>query len=100
MDRVAADLKLDPAAVRMEIEQLLQHNAMAPFNGLAGEKFVNVLELNLLAQTLWPAFLIGASRAKGKRIHRKSSSFFLGCVAFRGPAPHALHRSDFFELRL
>jgi len=44
----AADLKLDPAAVRSEIEQLLQHNAVAPFNGLAGEKFVNVLELNLM----------------------------------------------------
>lgn len=51
LDRVAgkwaADLKRDPAAVRQEIERLLQGNASAPFNGLAGEKFVNVLELNL-----------------------------------------------------
>jgi K+-transporting ATPase ATPase C chain len=51
LDRVAAkwaaDLKLDPGTVRAEIEQILQRNAMAPFNGLAGEKFVNVLEVNL-----------------------------------------------------
>ena len=33
--------------MRKEIEQILQQNASAPFNGLAGEKFVNVLELNL-----------------------------------------------------
>jgi K+-transporting ATPase ATPase C chain len=43
----AADLKRDPAAVRKEIEQILQQNATAPFNGIAGEKFVNVLEINL-----------------------------------------------------
>ena len=51
LDRVAAkwadDLKRDPAAVRQEIEQILQKNASAPFNGLAGEKFINVLEVNL-----------------------------------------------------
>jgi K+-transporting ATPase ATPase C chain len=51
LDRVAgkwaADLKRDPAAVRKEIEQILQQNASAPFNGIAGEKFVNVLEINL-----------------------------------------------------
>jgi len=51
LDRVAAkwaaDLKLDPGVVRGEIEQILQKNAQAPFNGLAGEKFVNVLEVNL-----------------------------------------------------
>jgi potassium-transporting ATPase KdpC subunit len=51
LDRVAAkwaaNLKLDPGAVRAEIEQILQRNVQAPFNGLAGEKFVNVLELNL-----------------------------------------------------
>jgi K+-transporting ATPase ATPase C chain len=55
LDRVAAkwaaDLKLDPGAVRGEIEQILQKNASAPFNGLAGEKFVNVLEVNLLLRT-------------------------------------------------
>jgi K+-transporting ATPase ATPase C chain len=52
LDRVAAkwaaDLKLDPGSVRAEIEQLLQRHAAAPFQGLAGEKYVNVLELNLV----------------------------------------------------
>ena len=36
-----------PADVRKEIDQILQANASAPFGGLAGEKFVNVLEVNL-----------------------------------------------------
>ena len=31
----------------MEIEKLLQEKAFAPFNGLAGEKLINVLEVNL-----------------------------------------------------
>jgi K+-transporting ATPase ATPase C chain len=43
----ASDLKRDQATVRKEIEQILQGNASAPWFGLAGEKFVNVLELNL-----------------------------------------------------
>ena len=51
LDRVsskwAADLKRDPAEVRKEIEQMLQKNASAPWGGLAGEKFINVLEVNL-----------------------------------------------------
>ena len=51
LDRVAAkwaaNLKKDPAQVRREVEQIVQQNASAPFNGLAGEKFVNVLELNM-----------------------------------------------------
>jgi len=51
LDRVAAkwaaNLKRDPVEVRREIEQILQKNASAPFNGIAGEKFVNVLEVNL-----------------------------------------------------
>ncbi len=51
LDRVAskwaADLKRDPASVRHEIEQILQQNAAAPWDGLIGEKFVNVLEVNL-----------------------------------------------------
>jgi K+-transporting ATPase ATPase C chain len=55
LDRVAgkwaADLKLDPGAVRGEIEQILQRNAAAPFDGLAGEKYVNVLEVNLKLRT-------------------------------------------------
>jgi potassium-transporting ATPase KdpC subunit len=51
LDRVAgkwaADLKRDPAAVRTEIDQILQASAAAPFGGLAGEKLVNVLAVNL-----------------------------------------------------
>ncbi len=51
LDRVAskwaADTKRDPAAVRQEIQQILLNNASAPFGGLAGEKMVNVLEVNL-----------------------------------------------------
>jgi K+-transporting ATPase ATPase C chain len=51
LDRVAskwaANLKRDPAQIRGEIEQILQGNAAAPFAGLAGEKMVNVLEVNL-----------------------------------------------------
>jgi K+-transporting ATPase ATPase C chain len=43
----AADLKRDPAATRQEIEQILNDNASAPFGGIAGDKFVNVLEVNL-----------------------------------------------------
>lgn len=51
LDRVAAkwaaDTKSDPAKTRNEIEQILKVNASAPFAGLAGEKMVNVLEVNL-----------------------------------------------------
>jgi K+-transporting ATPase ATPase C chain len=51
LDRVAskwaANLKRDPNVVRKEVEQILQENASAPWFGLAGEKFVNVLEVNL-----------------------------------------------------
>jgi potassium-transporting ATPase KdpC subunit len=51
LDRVAskwaANLKRDPTSVRPEIEQILLHNSSAPLGGLAGEKLVNVLEVNL-----------------------------------------------------
>jgi K+-transporting ATPase ATPase C chain len=51
LDRIAAkwadDTKRDAAEVRKEIDQVLQKNASAPLGGLAGEKFVNVLEVNL-----------------------------------------------------
>jgi len=51
LDRVASkwaeNTKRDPAVVRGEIEQILQKNASAPLGGLAGEKFINVLEINL-----------------------------------------------------
>lgn len=46
----ASDLKRDPTEVRKEIEQILQSNTSAPFGGLAGEKFINVLEVNLELQ--------------------------------------------------
>ncbi len=51
LDRVAAkwanNLKRNPADLKNAIEQILQKNAQAPFAGLAGEKFINVLEINL-----------------------------------------------------
>jgi len=39
----AANLKRDLLAVRKEIEEILQKSASAPFGGLVGQKFVNVL---------------------------------------------------------
>ena len=51
IDRVASkwaeNLKRDPAAIRTEIERIVQQNASSPWFGLAGEEFVNVLEINL-----------------------------------------------------
>jgi len=51
LDRVsqkwAADKKIDLKQVHDQIEQILQENASAPLGGLAGEKFVNVLQVNL-----------------------------------------------------
>jgi K+-transporting ATPase, c chain/Phage integrase, N-terminal SAM-like domain len=51
LDRIAAkwadDTKHDAGNVRKEIDQILQNNVTAPFGGLAGEKLVNVLEVNL-----------------------------------------------------
>jgi potassium-transporting ATPase KdpC subunit len=51
LDRVsqkwAADKKLDPKQVRDQIDQILHENASAALGGLAGEKFVNVLQVNL-----------------------------------------------------
>jgi len=51
LDRVAlkwaSDLHRDPPQVKKEIQQILMRNVAAPLNGLAGEKFVNVLEVNL-----------------------------------------------------
>jgi potassium-transporting ATPase KdpC subunit len=46
-DKWAADTKRDPKQVHDEIEQILQQSASAPFGGLAGEQFVNVLQVNL-----------------------------------------------------
>jgi len=51
LDRVsakwAADLKRDPAEVRKEVANILEKNSFAPLDGLAGEKMVNVLQVNL-----------------------------------------------------
>ncbi len=51
LDRIASkwaqDTKLDPAKVRQQIEEIIQEKAFAPFGGLAGEKMINVLEVNL-----------------------------------------------------
>ncbi len=51
LDRVASKwathLKRNPKDVRNEIEEMIKANASAPLGGLAGEKFVNVLELNI-----------------------------------------------------
>ncbi len=51
LDRVAskwaANLKRDPSVIRKDIELILQKNASAPLGGLVGEKFINVLEVNL-----------------------------------------------------
>jgi len=43
----AANMKRNPSALRKEIEDILQKNVSAPFGGLAGEKLINVLEVNL-----------------------------------------------------
>jgi K+-transporting ATPase ATPase C chain len=54
LDRVASkwaiDLNRNPNEIRQEIQQLLQKNAYAPLAGLAGDKLVNVLEINLKLQ--------------------------------------------------
>ena len=51
LERVASkraeNLKRNPAEVQKEIEAILRQNVSAPWFGLAGEKFVNVLEVNL-----------------------------------------------------
>jgi K+-transporting ATPase ATPase C chain len=51
LDRVAskwaADTKRDQPTVRTEIDHILQQNASAPLGGLAGEKLINVMEVNL-----------------------------------------------------
>ena len=59
LDRVAskwaADLKRPPTDVTKEIEQILQEKASAPFGGLAGEKMINVLEVNLVLRQKYGA---------------------------------------------
>jgi K+-transporting ATPase ATPase C chain len=59
LDRVAAkwadDTKRNAADVRKEIDQILQDKATAPLAGLAGEKMINVLEVNLLLRQKYGA---------------------------------------------
>jgi len=59
LDRVAGkwatDLKRDPAAIRAEVDQILLQNASAPWGGLIGDKFINVLEVNLALRTQYGA---------------------------------------------
>ena len=59
LDRVAAawakDTQRDPASVRKEIDQILQEQAAAPLGGLAGEKLINVLQVNLALRTRYGA---------------------------------------------
>jgi len=51
LDRVsskwAIELKRSPLEVRKDIENILEKNSFAPLDGLAGEKMVNVLQVNL-----------------------------------------------------
>jgi K+-transporting ATPase ATPase C chain len=47
VDAWAEKTKADKAEVRKAIEELLNRQAAAPLGGLAGEKLVNVLEVNL-----------------------------------------------------
>lgn len=51
LDRVAdawaKKMSAEPAEIRRMVEKLLIQKAVAPFGGLAGEKLVNVLEVNL-----------------------------------------------------
>jgi len=49
-EKWAADLKRNPNDMHREIQEMLEANASAPFNGLIGEKFINVLELNIALQ--------------------------------------------------
>ena len=59
LDRVSSkwadDTKRNAADVRKEIEQILQDKASAPFGGLAGEKMINVLEVNLVLRQKYGA---------------------------------------------
>ena len=59
LDRVASAwseaTKGDPATIRTAIARLLQEHAAAPLGGLAGEKLINVLEVNLALRTQYGA---------------------------------------------
>ena len=59
LDRIskkwALNQKRDPATVRNEIEKMLLERATAPWGGLAGERIVNVLEINLALRAKYGA---------------------------------------------
>jgi K+-transporting ATPase ATPase C chain len=59
LDRVSAkwalDLKRNQKDVRSEIENILQKDSFAPLDGIAGEKMVNVLQVNLALRSLYGA---------------------------------------------
>lgn len=44
---IAGKLKTDQQEISKEIENILQANACAPLGGLAGDRFINVLQVNL-----------------------------------------------------
>jgi K+-transporting ATPase ATPase C chain len=46
-DKWASDLQRDPSKMRKQIEGILLAHTSAPWDGLVGEKYVNVLEVNL-----------------------------------------------------
>ncbi len=51
----AAKKKTDASVIRKDIGKILQRNAAAPWEGLIGEKFVNVVEVNLELRKLYGA---------------------------------------------
>lgn len=51
----ATDLKRNESDVRKQIEDILQKDSFAPLNGLAGEKMINVLHVNLDLRNLYGA---------------------------------------------
>jgi potassium-transporting ATPase KdpC subunit len=70
LDRVAGawakDTNGDAGKIRTEIEQILKSKASAPLAGLAGEPFVNVLEVNLALQARYGKQTTDAKTPEGK----------------------------------
>ena len=52
---LSAKKKTDASVIRKDIGKILQRNAAAPWEGLIGEKFVNVVEVNLELRKLYGA---------------------------------------------
>ncbi len=70
LDRVAGawakDTNGDADKIRTEIEQILKSKSSAPLAGLAGEPFVNVLEVNLALQARYGKQTIDTKTPEGK----------------------------------